>query len=261
MAEEACCCGGPIFLLFGLALLAGGVQRYLLYQKVSNTPTSKVRSAAVGLVELSGKARMEKDMESPISKGKCVFWKVTGEYYYQSKNSSGWREFFRRVSGVPFYLEDGTGRMFIDPKGAEVDIPSDFRWEGHMKEFKLLGFTLNKRMDEQVLAYVDGDPSVKSAFRGYSGRRLRVTEYFIGEGDPLYVLGNAEPREGASSAVAHENLVMKKGAVEQIMYISDSGETNVKGKMFWGMAGMLAGGVVLSGIGLLLTLMTMGLSL
>jgi hypothetical protein len=260
MNEEGggCCCGAGIILIMGLVLLIGGVQRYLLYQKISNTPTSKVRSAAVGLVELFGKAKMDKDMDSPISKAKCIYWRVLGEYYYQARKSSGWRTIYNKASSIPFYLEDDTGKMLVDPKDGEIDIPQDFRSEGHLSDMKILGMTFNKKLEEKALAYINSEPSAKSAFNSHSGSRLRITEFFIAEGDPLYVLGNAEPRSGASSAIAHENLFVKKGAVEKILFISDSGEKKVKDNMKWSMLAMLVGGIILSGIGLFAVLAGLG---
>ncbi|MFH0737016.1 MAG: GIDE domain-containing protein [Candidatus Micrarchaeota archaeon] len=262
MNEEGggCCCGAGIFFIMGIALLLGGVQRYQLYQKISNTPTSKVRSAAVGLVELFGKARMDNDMDSPISKTKCVYWRVHGEYYHQAGKHSGWRTIFNKASSIPFYLEDETGKMLVDPKDGEVEIPSDYRCEGHISEMNILGMTFNKKMDEKALAFINNDPAAKSAFMGHSGSKLRITEHFIAEGDPLYVFGNAEPKPGASSATAHENLFVKKGAVEQIMYISDSGEKKVKDSMKWSMLAMLVFGFIFSAVGLLAILGSLGVA-
>ena len=79
------------FIIFGLGLLLiyRGITRYLLMQKIKNIPTSNVRSAAVGLVELSGKAKSKEEMISPISKEKCVFYELTAQYYYSGERSGG----------------------------------------------------------------------------------------------------------------------------------------------------------------------------
>lgn len=252
-----CCLTGPFLLVIGSATLAAGVKRYLLFQRINNTPTSKVRSAAVGLVELFGKAKCKDDVLSPISKVKSAFWRVTGEYYYKTKKSSGWREFFKKESGVPFYLQDPTGKMLVDPKGGEVDIPHDFQVKGHLKDFNLFGIQLQKKMDKKVLDFIYSDSKIQSKFSNYSGRRLRISEYYIAEGDPLYVMGSATPtKEG--SAVAHENLVMKKGPIEGILYISDSHEKKLTGRMKWSMLGLLFFGLVLTVAGLVLTLVSFG---
>jgi hypothetical protein len=251
------CCGGIFLFGFGLLLIYGAVQRYLLSQKIRNTPTSKVRSAAVGLVELFGTATCQPAMESPVSKAKCAYWRVTGEYYYQSRKSSGWRQFYSKNSGVPFHLVDDTGRMLVNPKEGEIDIPKDFQSTGHLSEGGIFGMFKAQLLDKKVLDFLATDEAAKSAFNQHSGRNLRLTEYFIAEGDPLYALGTAMPMEGASSAVAHENLVVRKGG-DGVLYISDSGEKKALEKVTGGIWWMLALGFVLGAIGLFLLLTTFG---
>lgn len=251
---QACCCSLS-FIVFGAVLLYSGTQRFLLRQRIMNTPTSKVRSAAVGLVELFGKADFEGDMLSPISKTMCAYWRITGEWYKSGKHG-GWRKMFASESSEPFHLVDETGRMLVEPKGAEVSIPHDLQSTGHLSDKGFLGLP-RKKLDGRVLAFIESDQNTRARFAQYSHRNLRVTEYFIAEGDQLYVLGNAQPREGASSAVAHENLVIRKGTGSEPMFISDSGEKSISGKMFWDMALWLGVGTALSGIGVVLLIVSL----
>jgi len=242
------CCVGPGFLIFGLLMIYGGVTRYLLYQKISNTPTSKVRAAAVGLVELFGKAKCKDELSSPISKAKCIFWRITGEYYKSGKGG-GWKSLYKKESANQFYLEDDTGKMLVEPRGAEIDIPVDLQSTGHLTDKGFLGVLSQKKLDDRVLAHIDADAEFGKIMRGRAAE-LRVTEYYIAEGDPLYVLGSAVPIPGASSAVAHENLIMQQGNVEKFMYIGDSGESKVKDRMKGGMFWMFLLGIGLSCIGI-----------
>ncbi len=249
-------CGGLFAFGMGLILIYGATQRYLLAQKIKNTPTSKVRSAAVGLVELFGKAKCNESILSPVSKVKCAYWRLKCEYYKPGKHG-GWRDIYTPASdSKTFFLEDDTGKMLIDPKGAEIDIPSDFKSEGHLAAGGIAGLFKNKVLDAKVLAFLEEDSAAKTAFHNHSSFNLRLTEFFIAEGDPLYVLGNAEPQKGASSALAHENLLMKKGGGENLMYISDSGERSVIGKVQGGIWWMLGLGFVLAAIGLFAMLST-----
>jgi hypothetical protein len=229
-STPACCVLG-FLLIFAIGLTYNGAKQYLFLEKIRNTPTSKVRSAAAGLVELFGKAIQKEKLVSPITKDKCVYWKVIAEYYYQTKNSSGWRKFFNEESTERFYLEDDTGKMLIEPKDAKIEIPYDFSFEGHLKDRTFFGLIPQKQLDKQVLDYLGENTLAKEAFQRMSNRRCRLREYYIAKNDNVYVLGNAEPLEGASSHVAHENLIVKKGNLEKIMYISDSSETKIAGKM------------------------------
>jgi hypothetical protein len=255
--SEELCCSGIFFLVFGLALIFGGTQKYLLAQKIKNTPTSKVRSAAVGLVELFGKAKCKEILDSPVSEERCIYWRVKGEYYKPGKHG-GWRDIYNASSSLQFYLEDDTGKMLIEPKDGEIDIPRDFYSEGHLSEGGIFGMFKNKVLDKKVFDFLAATPAAGQAFRNHSAYDLRLTEWFIAEGDPLYVLGNAEPLKGASSALAHENLIVRMGGGEKIMFISDSGERKaldrVQGSIWW----MLLLGVVLSAIGLFALLVNFG---
>jgi len=251
--DNSCCCGSLLLFLFGLVLIIGGVQRYLLSQKIKNTPTSKVRSAAVGLVELAGKARCKDTILSPISNMRSIYWRVKGEYYQPGKHG-GWRDIYNASSSEPFYLEDDTGKMLIEPKEAEVDIPSDFFSEGHLSEGGIMGMFKARLLDQKVLAFLAATPAANQAFRNHSGYNLRITEWFIAEGDPLYVLGSAEPQKGPMSATAHENLIVKKNQTDGIMYVTDSGETKAAEKVAGGIWWMLGLGFIMAAIGLFLLL-------
>lgn len=251
-----CICGGIIAFVVGVGMIYYGAKRYLLYQEVRNTPTSKVESAAVGLVELFGKAKCQTDMSSPVSGVKSIYYKVVGEYYKSGKHG-GWRTIYTHISSSQFYLEDETGKMLIDPKFAEVDIPSDFKTEGHLTDKGFLGLSQTK-LDDKALAFINKNPDVKAKFDGYSSSDLRITEYFIAEGDPLYVLGRAEPKEGATSDIAYENLIIKNGTNDIKLYISDSGEKKVIDNMKSNIIFSLVGGLVLAVVGLLVTLLMLG---
>ncbi len=246
------CCVGPLFLIVGLLMVYGGAQRFLLYRKISDTPTSKVRSAALGLVELFGKAVCRDDMASPVSKAKCVFWRIKAEYYVPGKNG-GWRDMYSKSSSMKFFLEDDTGKMLIDPEGAEIDIPPDFSSAGWLSP----GGLVFKRtiLDQKVLSFLESDQAAKAAFSSRSGYEQRLTESFIAEGDPLYVFGTASAWK-TGSELPHEDLIVKKG--DQVMYVSDSNEYKALEKIRYSMIIGLIIGLALTAIGLYALLTTFG---
>jgi hypothetical protein len=195
---------------------------------------------------------MKDSMQSPVSLAKSVYWKLHGEYYQPGKHG-GWRTIFQKASSTPFYLEDETGKMLIDPKDAEIDIPQDFQSTGHLSEKGFFGLIPQAKLHQNVLALIDRDSEIGGKFRSYGNYELRITEYYIAEGDPLYVFGNAVPLEGASSPLAHENLVVSKPR-DAPMYVSDSAEKKTLDKLNLSMAGMLAFGLGLTAIGLFMLL-------
>jgi hypothetical protein len=223
------CCLGFFFLSGSALLLNDALQQYLLGQKIRNTPTSKARAAAVGLVELNGKAKCGETLVAPITKSKCAYWEVVAQYYYHHKKSSGWRTFFSEKSGKRFYLEDDTGKVLIDPVDANVNIPHDFLFQGTLNDKQFFGLLPSNQVDKKVLDYLQSNQKANDAAKGMSGKQLRFMEYYIAEGDPLFTLGSAEPLEGATSSTASENLVVRKNARDKLMLISDSSEKKVLG--------------------------------
>ncbi|MCX6774144.1 MAG: GIDE domain-containing protein [Candidatus Micrarchaeota archaeon] len=241
------------FIMFGMGLflLYGSVKRYLLLQKIKNTPTSKVRSAAVGLVELFGKAKCKEEVLDPLSKKKSIFCELIAQRFINAGKHSRWEIIYSKKWEQQFYLEDETGRMLIDPKNGEIDIPLDLNSMGYLnKQAGIIGIGAQNQLDPRVLEYTVENPEFGSALNRYRQDKIWVTEKFIAEDDDLYVLGSAMPIEGSSSAVSNENLVVKKNNMDKTLYISDSGERKILEKMSSGVDWGLVIGFLLSVFGL-----------
>lgn len=147
-----------------VALLWGGFHFLRLKRRVENTPTSKVRSLAMGLVEIHGQARRKYALVSPMSQSPCVYYRLRR---YRKDRNNRWKLSSCSESGhVPFYLEDDTGRVIVDPQRATVRPRS--RQQG-------LGGQQNLLMDKAH--YIDHDE--------------KWIEETIAEGTRLYILGQA----------------------------------------------------------------------
>ena len=85
-----------VFSLFGLGfgtiLFFSGFKRYKEKKLIENTPTSKIRSIAMGRVEIAGKVLADKNhlIKSPFSNNDCVYCKWTVEEYKRSGKNSSW---------------------------------------------------------------------------------------------------------------------------------------------------------------------------
>ncbi len=87
---------------------------------IEDTPTSRVRSAAQGYVELSGRGILPPGAKNtgPLSGIPCVWWRYRVE---QRRRRNGRGQLpVSDTSQVPFLLDDGTGQCLIDPRGANV---------------------------------------------------------------------------------------------------------------------------------------------
>lgn len=100
------------------SLFGGGFYYLRLKRLVENTPTSKTRSVAMGMVEVQGRAVRQYALVSPMSQLACVYYRVRK---YVRKDNANWRLSSETESGqVPFFLQDETGRVQVNPEGATV---------------------------------------------------------------------------------------------------------------------------------------------
>ena len=126
-------------LLLGVAVVGGGriAFRWLhIARLLEDTPTSRVRSAAQGYVELAGRSRALAGTTNvaPLTQRPCVWW----HYCIQRRAGAGspgkrrtsWQTVTAGRSEQPFLLDDGTGECIVQPAGAEVLTTETTRWYG-----------------------------------------------------------------------------------------------------------------------------------
>jgi hypothetical protein len=109
------------FVLLSLATLASMFYLFIFIRHgriILDTPTSKVRSASQGFVELVGKARSLDDspLRSPGSFTQCVWY----DLLIEELNGSKWAAVEKDASIYSFYVDDGTGICAVDPQLGEV---------------------------------------------------------------------------------------------------------------------------------------------
>jgi hypothetical protein len=102
----------------GLAFLAWvlSLRRSLA---ISDTPTSRIESAAQGYVELVGRALNNPDepVLSKLTGLPCVWCRCS---IYRRTANNKWEHVSTDVSTGTFLLDDGSGRCLVDPERAEV---------------------------------------------------------------------------------------------------------------------------------------------
>ena len=125
------------FFVFSIILFVIGIPLFImgfiwLKQKrlIENIPTSKIRSLAMGLVEVYGKVVPWQGtmLKSPMTNRDCVYYKYTTEEYRRSGKHSHWVTIKKDMGSIHFNLKDETGMVLVNPKGAKIDIPKDFEF-------------------------------------------------------------------------------------------------------------------------------------
>jgi len=175
--------GGPFWFLHGF----GAFRRKRL---IENTPTARIRSMAMGLVEVNGMVTGRSAMTAPFSGRSCAFWQVDVAV---RSGKRGWRVVHRNQSGNPFFLKDDTGTALVYPQGAECRVQFQVSEE-------CLGLGLPPCYDE----YLKQHAPAHSALWRIGGLRFR--ERVLEDGQRVYVLGTAMPRSRAHVVSEGEEL-------------------------------------------------------
>jgi len=186
-----------------VAGICGFVRGFLMLQRkrlILNTPASKIRSASMGLVEISGIAIGPHVMTSPLKQAECYYYRsVAWEWKQRGKNSE-WVKVAEESLYVPFYVDDNTDKLLIDPRGAEMDLHCDFQEE----------------YNRSILFEGTEVPIHVSGFLARHGvnasARIKLEEYCIKPENFLFVLGTLSQNPGLDVSVT-PSWAMRAGEV------------------------------------------------
>ena len=196
----------PASLLSVAAVIAGpvlfwkGFRALHVRRLIEDTPASKVRSMAMGLVELNGKVSERSRVNAPFSGRPCAYWEI--EIATRTQNSRNgvrqWSTVHRNRSGHPFYLGDDTGTALVYPQGAECRLQFGVEEETHG-----LGVPdcYGDYMKQQGLA-------MRSV---WALGPMRFRERVLEDGAMVFVLGRAFPRAQSTSVSWDEDTLAATG--------------------------------------------------
>jgi len=122
----------------GIAALLGGYSGIYLFLRgfrmlqhkrlILNTPLSKIRSASMGLVEVSGMAKGPQTIRAGITGEPCYYYRARARQESDSGNKGGWKQVADETVGVPFFVDDGTGKMLVYPQGPRPILEENSKW-------------------------------------------------------------------------------------------------------------------------------------
>jgi hypothetical protein len=185
----------------GVYLFYRGFQLLQRKRLIMNTPSSKIRSAAMGLVEVSGLATGPYTLTAPITGVPCYHYRTMVWQWKQRGKNSAWVKEADESLHVPFYLDDGTARVLVNPQGAELDIHRDFK-----EEFSHSLFSSSLEIPGNVTGFLMAHGVDTSA-------KVKIEEYCIKPKNALFILGTLGSNPGIEvSAVP----VRTSRAIEQV---------------------------------------------
>jgi hypothetical protein len=151
---------------------------------ILDTPASKIRSASIGLVELSGLAGGPYTLRAPLTGVPCYYYRTLSWQLKQSGKNRHWEKVADEALYVPFYLDDNSAKVLVDPQGAELDLHRDFQEEFHTSLFS-------------TQLEVPGNAAAFLMRHGIAtDKKLKLEEYAIKPKNALFVLGTLAPNPG-----------------------------------------------------------------
>ena len=170
-------CAGIGLFFYGFRLL----QRRRL---ILDTPFSKIRSASMGMVEVSGQAVGPYTMVAPVTARPCYYYRTLVWEWKQSGKNKTWVKVASECMHLPFFVDDNTGRMLVDPRGADLDLHRDFE-----QEFCDSFFTTKEPVPGNVRSFLSRHGIVTS-------NKIKVEEYCIKPKNSLFILGTLGENPG-----------------------------------------------------------------
>lgn len=228
--------------VLGIFLFIKGLLWFKEKRLIEDIPTSNVRSIAMGLVEIYGKAFPFNNtvLKGPFAEKDCCHYKTTVEKLVSTGKSSHWEIIKTGEKGEHFYLQDDTGKVLVETKGAQLEIPTDFEFQ--------TGF--HKNISENIMEYLKAN-SISTRDFFHFDYTMRFREYDIEVDDKLFVLGTAgeNPFKQEAQSVDHtEDIMIQKGQDKQMFLISEKSEKEVLKELnMKTLLGLLGGGALTVG--------------
>ena len=115
-----------VALLLGTCLLVRGVRLFAKVRPKSD-PIARINNVTPGQVDIHGVATGPYSITAPITGKKCYLYHTT--VWQQRRSTDGWEKLADETLHVPFYVDDSTGQLLIEPMGANLEIPLALREE------------------------------------------------------------------------------------------------------------------------------------
>jgi len=234
--------------LGGVAGVGLFIYGWIVYQRkrlIESIPTSPIRSLALGIVEISGRAQPENTLlASPFGGLPCVYYSYVVEEQFGSDQNRRWETIAKGTSEQPFFVRDETGRVLVVPFGAKLILPDE-------RTHRENGLT------ELPSTTVAGLNKLGISIDRWSeSKTLRCRETFILPEERIYVLGTAHEHHGATELVENSSRLYIGSSQDHEFIISDRSEKELLSRLGWQAFAYFAGGLTLIAICIIVSLRT-----
>ena len=193
----------PLFplalIVVGVILFFVGFSKYREYRLLADTPQIPIRSVSMGLSHVAGTTTGGQPLISPLTQVPCYYYEVKVEKKVKKDDRESWEETHRERAEVPFYLQDETGFVLVNPERAEYNLPQSF--SGELRPPALLSFGHAPRKvdeslgvapptDDHLRAYLNGQFSqARTALQGSNIPGATVMDKGLAIAQKMQMLG------------------------------------------------------------------------
>jgi hypothetical protein len=243
-----------IFFGIGLVIVYSGFTTWQQMRLIQDTPTEKIRSAAVGRTELKGTGKPIGDpVRRPFGDGVCLLatyeieeWE---EDHHDDDHAGGghWSTVESGTLVVPFELDDGTGRIRVEP---DDDVALEIKDE-HVHRVRVGAREEEpQHIVEFLRTHTDQDVPTSDGIMGFLfGEQRRYTERYIPVEADLYLLGATEPM-GDAHGSNEERLVFRRDSASDEFIISEKSENELVSGYKWSGPAKIVAGIAISAVSL-----------
>ena len=168
------------------------------------------------------------------------YYKYEIKEYQRSGKSSRWVTINSGEEHIPFWAKDETGQIYVNPDGAEFNIPLSKKYSQKAKFGMQIGpiilalrkKNLTQQPESLGLKLVEG----RMGFVGIGDRIYQ--EHYIKPEEDLFVMGTAANVPGAP-----EKVMIRKGGNEPTYIISNKSEAVLLKRIKWQMFGAFGIGI------------------
>ena len=220
----------------GLYYFYKGFRVFREYRVLMDTPEVPIRSCAMGLVEIHGKATETPAIPSPVTRTPCYFYKVDIERWVTDKNGGHWSHVVTDADGPKFYIADKTGKVLVDAHSAEFDLIQTGRVEtrGGLGMGGLLsgigGSATSAGMGVDLWSYASAAVTRHKGAgifgTGASGDRYRLTEALVIPEHWYDITGTCVENPAAQDE--HDRNMIVKGSNEPTFLITWRSEKEIR---------------------------------
>jgi hypothetical protein len=207
--------GGPVpalvpvvMALIGILLFIFGFVKYRQYRVLADTPQIPIRSVSMGLSHVAGTSTGGQPLVSPLTQVPCYYFEVRVETRVKKDNQETWEETHREKAEVPFYVQDDTGYVLVNPERAEYNVPQAFF--GELRPPALLSFGQATRKvdpslgvapptDDHLRGYLNGQfTQMRTAVQGSNIPGAKVLDKGLAIAQKMQMLGLSIGADGMS---------------------------------------------------------------